>query len=160
MDKVFTSLTLAFLLFVSGTILAAPVSNDIKTDHFGYRPADTKIAIFSANPGSTVEIRDATNNVVFAIPANGGSIQSKGYDGQHSGDTVWWVNFSGFSTPGTYRLYSAALAGQSYDFDIAEDVYKEVVLTALRSFYLERCNTPKARAQFATVISDGLAVVG
>lgn len=155
MKRNFTKLALAFFFFPC-ILFAAPVSNSIKTDHFGYRPADTKIAIFSANPGSTVEIRDATNSVVFAVPADGGSIQSKGYDGQHSGDTIWWVNFSGFSQPGTYRVYSAALDGQSYDFDIAEDVYNEVVLTALHSFYLQRCNTPKEIA-FAGDYADTAA---
>ena len=34
-------------------------------DHLGYRPADPKIAIFSANPGSSVEVRDAAD-VAFA----------------------------------------------------------------------------------------------
>ena len=102
-------LAAAFLLF-PGALLAAPVSNEIKIDHFGYRPADTKIAIFSANPGSTVEIRDAFDSVVFHVPLDGGSIQSRGNDGPPSGDDVWWVDFSGLNAPGIYRVFSATLA--------------------------------------------------
>ncbi len=48
---------------------SAPVSQAIKMDYFGYRPSDTKIAIFSADPGSTVEIRDTSNAVVYTIPS-------------------------------------------------------------------------------------------
>jgi hypothetical protein len=150
MDKVFKSLVVlrlaAIVLIFPGHILAAPVSNDIKVDHFGYRPSDIKIAIFSANPGGVVELRNASDSLVFSVPADGGSIQSKGYDGAPSGDNVWWVDFSGFNSPGTYRVYSASVGGQSYDFEIREDIYNDVVLTALRAFYLQRCNTPKLAA--------------
>ena len=59
-----------FLLPVAA--FAAPLSHEIKIDHFGYRPADTKISIFSANPGIEVEIRNATDEVVFRVPLDGG----------------------------------------------------------------------------------------
>ncbi|MFO1349671.1 MAG: glycoside hydrolase family 9 protein [Gammaproteobacteria bacterium] len=132
-------LVCAFLLHAPAW--AAPVSQAIKLDHFGYRPNDSKIAIFSQNPGASVQLRDSADQVVFTIPP--GSIQAKGYDGPPSGDTVWWVDFSAFTTPGTYRLFSPALASQSYDFTIALDVYNPVVLAALKTFYYQRCNTPK-----------------
>jgi len=135
-------LATALFLF-SLSALAAPVSHDIKVDHFGYRTADTKIAIFSVDPGSEAEIRDLADTVVFRIPSDGGSIQSRGADGAPSGDTIWWVDFSPLSTPGGYRVYSPVLAAQSYDFEIRDDIYNDVVLTALRTFYLQRCNTPK-----------------
>jgi endoglucanase len=133
----------AVIFLLPTAAFAAPLSHEIKVDHFGYRPADTKISIISANPGSEVEIRNAADAVVFRVPQDGGSIQSKGNDGASSGDDVWWVDFSALNAPGTYRVYSAALSGQSYDFEIREDIYNDVVLTALRSFYLQRCNTPK-----------------
>jgi len=123
---------------------AAPVDHSIKLDHFGYRPDDAKIAIFSADPGATVEVRKLDDSVVMMIPFEGGSISAMGDDGIPSGDTVWWVDFSPLATPGTYRLYSPSLGGQSYDFTVAEDVYRQVLGTALRTFYLQRCNTAKS----------------
>ena len=122
---------------------AAPVTTEIKLDNFGYRTADTKVAVVSADPGAVVEIRDTADQLVFTIPTDGGSIASKGYDGANSGDTVWWVDFSLFTTPGSYRLYSPSLGKQSYDFEIRDDIYNQVVLTALKTFYYQRCNTPK-----------------
>ena len=58
-------LALVSIFSLQMAAFAAPLSHEIKIDHFGYRPADTKISIFSANPGSEVEIRNATDEVVF-----------------------------------------------------------------------------------------------
>jgi hypothetical protein len=55
----------------------APISHAIEVDHFGGRPADAEIAIFSADPGSSVEVRNTAGAVVFVVPSDGGSIQSK-----------------------------------------------------------------------------------
>ena len=135
---------------------AAPVTQAIKHDHFGYRPADTKIAIFTQDPGATIEIRTTTDDVVFRVPADGGSIVSKGADGAPSGDTVWWVDFSPLTSPGVYHLYSVSLAEQSYDFEIREDLYNSVMRQALKTFYYQWCNTPKA-SSYAGAWADDLA---
>jgi hypothetical protein len=129
----------ALLLALSSTLVAAPVTQNIKIDHFGYRPNDVKIAIFTADPGAAVQIRNASDTVVYTIPTNGGSITSMGADGQPSGDTVWQVNFTSFNTSGAYRLYVPSWNQQSYDFDISEDVYNEVGKVALKTFYYQRC---------------------
>src|SRR5687767_3662734 len=78
--------TTAILVAFSCTALAAPVTQNIKLDNFGYRPSDPKVAIFTANPGATVQIRNTSDTVVYTIPNNGGSITSMGADGQPSGD--------------------------------------------------------------------------
>lgn len=135
------------LAWPAASALAAPVTLAFKVDHFGYRPEDTKVAIVTANPGATVEVRSAVDDsVVFTVPTDGGSITAKGFDSAASGDSVWWVDFSGVTAVGEYRLFSAALAGQSYDFDVRGDVYATPMRTALKTFYLQRCNTPKSVA--------------
>jgi hypothetical protein len=133
------------LFWVSG-LWSAPVSQAVKLDHFGYRTEDTKVAIFTTGPGPVVEVRDAENLTVFRVPADGGSITDRGSDGAPSGDQVWWVDFTAFDIPGSYRLYSPALDATSYDFDIRDDIYNLVVQKALNTFYLQRCNTPKVAA--------------
>src|SRR5512133_2618566 len=105
---------------------SAPVSQNSRMDDFGYRPSDVKVAIFIADPGGTVEIRNTSDQVVFTIPGNGGSIVSMGADGQPTGYSVWQVDFTPFNTPGTYRLYVPAWNAQSYDFDLEPNVYDEV----------------------------------
>ena len=66
----FTSL----LALISPSLSDAAVTLDIKMDYFGYRPSATKIAIFTADPGVTVEVRDLSNTLMYTIPADGGSI--------------------------------------------------------------------------------------
>src|SRR6266540_2834164 len=101
----FLSLSL-YLLHPSSTArMAASVTQDIKMDYFGYRPNDVKIAIFTANPGATVQIRNTSDAVVFTVPTNWGTLTSWGADGQRSGDTVCQVEFTPFDTAGAYGLY-------------------------------------------------------
>ncbi len=50
---------------------------------------------------------------------------------------VWAIDFSGFSTPGTYRLVVEGV-GCSEDFVLAADVYREPLRVTLRGFYYMR----------------------
>jgi len=63
----FLSLSLYLLHPSSSARMAASVTQDIKMDYFGYRPNDVKIAIFTANPGATVQIRNTSDAVVFTV---------------------------------------------------------------------------------------------
>jgi endoglucanase len=148
------SVALMIAVAAVAALEAAPVSNAIKLDHFGYRPDDTKIAVFSADPGPVVEVRNGDGSLVLTVPTDGGSIISKGFDGAPSGDTVWWVDFSALVAPGTYRLYSPSLGAQSYDFSVADEIYRDVMLAALKTFYRQRCNFAK-EAQYAGAWADG-----
>ena len=149
-----TVLGVAILTASTAPAPAAPVTTSIKLDSLGYRPRDEKVAIFTANPGATVQVRTPAGSVVFTIPTSGGSITAKGQDGPASNDTVWWVDFSPVVAPGTYHLYSPSLNQQSYDFDVRGDAYGPVARAALKSFYYQRCSTPKLAA-YAGPWSDG-----
>ncbi|HSN54145.1 MAG TPA: glycoside hydrolase family 9 protein [Candidatus Sulfomarinibacteraceae bacterium] len=144
----------------AAAVQAAPVTTDIKLDPFGYRPGDPKVAVFSADPGATVEVRTTGDIVVLTVPTDGGSIVSKGFDGDPSGDTIWWVDLSDLDEPGTYRLYSAALGAQSVDFAVRDDVYEAVLRTALKTLYLQRCNTPKTPAHAGAWADDAPCHMG
>jgi hypothetical protein len=139
------------LLFVAALLGPAPFtwagtpSLSVKLDHFGYRPADRKIAVFTADPGATVQVRNLADTVLYTVPTDGGSISSQGADA-HSGDNVWWVDFSGFTTAGSYRLYSSSLGAQSYNFEIRNDIYNAPGLAALKTYYYQRCGVAKPAA--------------
>jgi hypothetical protein len=133
---------------------AARVTTSVKLDNFGYRPDDVKVAIFSADPGA-VQVRTRAGAVVFAVQTNGGSISSKGLDAP-SGDQVWWVDFSPLSARGTYHLFSPSLNARSYEFVVAPDVYNDVMRTALKTFYRQRCGIAKPTT-YAGAWADGTA---
>jgi hypothetical protein len=144
------------LLAAASQAAAAPVTTSIKLDNLGYRPLDPKVVIFTANPGATVQVRTPSNTVVFTVPTSGGTIVAKGQDGPSSNDTVWWVDFTPFAVPGTYHLFSPSLNLQSYDFVVRGDAYRDVARAALKTFYYQRCSTPKPSA-YAGSWSDATA---
>jgi hypothetical protein len=154
MKKAFVVMMLAMLFALTATGMAAPVTERIKMDHFGYRPTDTKIAIFTIDPGATVQVRNTSDAVVFTVPTNGGSITAMGPQGQPTGDTVWQVNFTPFATAGTYRLYVPSLNQQSYDFRLDPAVYNDVGKVALKTFYYQRCGVAHSQPYAAASWSD------
>ena len=125
---------------------AAPIAGNIKLDHFGYRTTDPKIAYFTANPVASVEVHDAgTNALVYTTSA----ITDKGTDTGTpliSGDHVWWVDFSTFTTAGSYYLLSTTLNEQSYNFQINDGIYQIATTATLKALYYQRCGTPKPAA--------------
>jgi len=146
---------LLLCLLPAGGAWAAPVSAAIKTDHFGYRTSDSKLAFFTTDPGAVVQVlRAADGSVAYAVPSGG--IKDMGTDASSpliSGDHVWWVDFSALTAPGTYTVYSPALNGQSYSFQVSDAIYQAPLAAALKSLYYARCGTPKAAA-FGGVWND------
>ncbi len=144
----------AFLLLLCSILIAGPstTSEHIKIDQFGYLPDAQKICVISDpvngfnsgqsfTPGSTYEIRNWSDDLlVFSanISAwNGGNVHTQ------SGDRVWWFDFSAFNTPGEYYVFDPSNQVGSFQFQIANDVYKEVLKTAVRTFYYQRSNLEK-----------------
>src|SRR5208282_2383442 len=115
----------------------------IKIDHFGYNTTDQKIAYFTANPGASVGVYNASTN---ALVYSTSTITSKGLDPGSpgiSGDTLWWVDFSPFQTTGQYYLMSTTLNEQSYNFQISNTVYEAPMIATLKALYYNRCGTAK-----------------
>lgn len=122
----------------------------IKTDQFGYKTSDKKISILSNpvsgynqndsyTPGTNIQLKNAvTHQVVFSAPP-----YSWNNNATHdqSGDKVYWFDFSTFTSPGKYYVADGSL--RSEDFVIHDTVYNEVFKQAFKSYYYQRCGTPK-----------------
>jgi len=152
------SLSFFLILLCSGgnVARAASIAGNIKIDHFGYRTGDVKIAYFTANPGASVQLHDSSSNALVYTTTN---ITSLGPDTSSPliyGDSVWWVDFSPFTTAGRYYLLSPSLSERSYDFNINDSVYQSPMAATLKALYYQRCGTPKA-STYAGVWSDGTA---
>jgi endoglucanase len=147
-------IVLLVLLFVPVFIKASPgtITEFIKIDQFGYKKSDQKIAIISDpqvgynaalsfTPGTTYEIRDWTTDAVVytgTISAwNAGATQSQ------SGDKVFWFDFSSLTTEGVYYVFDPTNNVGSYQFEINDCVYNNVLKTAMRMFYYQRCGFAK-----------------
>jgi hypothetical protein len=141
----------------------------IKTDQFGYRPNDEKIALVSDpqtgynsdvsfTPGTTYQVRDwNTDSVVYTgspVAWNGGITQTQ------SGDKVWWFDFSSLTTEGEYYIFDPTNNVGSYKFKINPCIYNEVLKQSLRMFYYQRCGCPKTLACAGNGWADAACHIG
>ena len=110
------------------------LSVDCNLNQVGFLPDGKKtVTINSANPGSEFDIVDESGAVVYT------GILSDAYDDSLiSGETVYYGDFSDFTTPGTYKVVSRDGA-ESYPFTIADGIYNDLLKDTFRMLYLQRC---------------------
>jgi len=140
------------------------ISKYIVIDQFGYLPASKKIAIIrdpqtgfdaaeSFIPGGTYALVDkgTSGQVAAGAPVlwNGGATDIS------SGDKVWWFDFSSVTTRGTYYILDVANNVRSYEFVIGDDVYKEVLKHAVRTFFYQRSGFEKNATYAGAAWADG-----
>ena len=140
----------------------------IRVDQFGYRPSDPKVAVI-ADPqrgydeeldfeaGTEYQVRRwSDDEVVFAgspEPWRNGAVQ------EQSGDRGWWFDFSAVTEPGTYYVIDIERGSRSGPFEIATDVYDDVLDAAIKMFWFNRANSAHL-AEFGGPWSDAAAYVG
>jgi hypothetical protein len=131
-----------------------PVSELIRVDQFGYRPAAKKVAVLvdpvvgwnasqELRPGPLYEVRSWDDGKL----AFSGAPQawSQGAVQKTSGDRGWWFDFSFLSREGSYCVVDRQNGLRSYRFDIGRSVYRDVLHAATRVFYFQRANFAKKK---------------
>ena len=153
-----------------GVSSSAPdVSPFIVVDQFGYLPDGEKIAVVrdpqtgvdaeqSFAPGATYELVDAASgtSVLMAAP----SVWNDGKEDASSGDKAWWFDFSSVTAPGEYYVLDVDRKVRSYAFEIADNVYADMLKQALRMFFYQRAGQDKDAAHAGTGWVDGPSHVG
>ncbi|MEZ0541446.1 glycoside hydrolase family 9 protein [Fibrella arboris] len=162
------------LLIASLSALAAPVrtADNIHIDQFGYRPSSGKVAVISSPvqgfnasqafaPSTGVNQYELRRWQDDAIVFRGTlAVWNNGSTDATSGDKAWWFDFSSVQTPGSYYVYDAGQQTGSFRFEIHDEVYTNLLRTAVRMFFYNRCNVEK-KAQFAGASwADGASFVG
>lgn len=109
---------------------------DILINQVGYQPHDSKLATFRGDQiGKEFDVIDTTNGeVVFT-----GTISEPVFN-DASQENVATGDFSALSAPGSYKIESEGCK-ESYEFEIAQDVYKNLLTDSVRMLYLQRCGT-------------------
>ena len=139
-------------LFLTVTLYGSPmsISLNIKTDQFGYRPNDAKVAVIaqpqigfnapsSYTPGATFKVRRWNGDAeVFS-----GSITAwkNGTTHAQSGDKVWWFDFSSLTTVGEYYVEDVQNGLSSNKFVIHNDIYTTILRAATHALFYQRCGT-------------------
>ncbi len=112
----------------------APYAPSIITNQLGYTPNASKIAVF----------RDITTETEFSvIDAQTGKVVHTGKlygerENPSADEINWYGDFSEVTASGSYYITCGALDA-SYPFEIAGNVYDELLKDAVRMLYLQRC---------------------
>lgn len=138
----------------------------ITVDQFGYRPDAKKVAVLrspevgsdaslSYAPGEAMEVVDsASAKVVFSgapVAFQEGAVDTA------SGDKIWWFDFSGVTTPGTYYIRDKSdNLKQSFYFRIRDDVYNDILKAAMRMMYYQRLGIAHEAAYAGEEWADGM----
>lgn len=109
-------------------------SPNILVDQLGYITESSKIAVFCGRemPAEFHIVEKETGETVYT-----GSLEEREYQAKGQ-EYIWYGDFSDFRIPGTYYI-EAPVLGQSYSFQIGENLYDEVFREACRQYYYNRC---------------------
>jgi hypothetical protein len=128
-----------------------PVTGRIHVDQFGYLPAAAKVAVLSDPkrgynagdeyaPPAELEVRavESGETVLRGAPVawRDGAIHAE------SGDRGWWFDFSALAAPGSYYVFDPEAGLRSPVFRIANDVYRPVLIAAVRTYFYQRLGMP------------------
>lgn len=121
----------------------ANVTENIRVNQVGYFPQMPKYAIVGQYIGSLGPLPLELEEFFLIRESDGKAV----YKGQaellrdhdpHTGQKLYKLDFSGFTTPGTYRVLVPQV-GVSFPFRIADDVLNHVGATLLRGLVTQRC---------------------
>nr|AFG25775.1 cellulase [uncultured organism] len=107
----------------------------VSVNQVGYFPDSVKFAMVTGTGTSDWSLINVDTNETVAEGTT-----SEGVLDNASGDTVQTIDFSDFSTPGTYRLVVGD--AQSVPFQIGSALYSQLKQNALHYFYLNRSGIP------------------
>lgn len=149
-------------------LLAAPASVEplIRINQIGYLPDGNKVAVIadpqvgpdadlSFSPGSTYQVRRWDDD---SVAFEGAPVIWKGGDTHaQSGDRGWWLDFSALTDPGSYYVWDVDNTVGSHRFEVADDVYDELLKVAVRTFFYQRCGFAKEAPYAGEAWADGAA---
>jgi hypothetical protein len=141
---------------------APETSKFITVDQFGYLP-DSKKTIVIRNPVVGYDsLETFTPGAVYAVVNSetkeqvfsGSPVKwQNGATDVSSGDKAWWFDFSAVKDEGKYYILDVDSNLRSFEFEIKKDVYGEVLVQAVRTFFYQRSGfakeTPFASAEWA-----------
>ena len=129
-----------------------PPTPFIVVDQFGYLPISRKIAIIRDpavgldsqthfTPGKLYQVINTTTGAVIFSAAP--IIWHDGAVDPSSGDHAWQFDFSTVVKPGHYLIRDNQRKYDSVPFSIAPNVYKPILVEAVRMLYYQRAGFPK-----------------
>ena len=146
----------AFIV-LSGTLYFATAQNPgtskfITIDQFGYLPDSKKTAVIRDPQIGFDSMETFVPGTIYAVvnKENGEKVLTgtpvkwqNGATDASSGDKVWWFDFSALKSVGKYYILDVDSNLRSFEFEIRDDIYNEVLEQAVRSFFYQRSGFAK-----------------
>ena len=126
------SLRLIISLLFSTYLFAG--SDEIRLNQLGYYPNAVKRFVVIESSSSEFTIKDTQGTVCFKGP-----LVDRG-TWNASGERVKTGDFTAFSKTGQYSIYVAD-KGDSYVFKIRDNLYGDVLVAAMKTYYYQRAST-------------------
>jgi endoglucanase len=142
--KLFQLFLIAVFIFLSTLSFSQSSQDLIKINQSGYYPNAPKIAVLTANfssdeyAGSRLNfyvLRDNSSDTVYKSSL--GDIRQSA----NSSTKTRMMDFSALQQPGRYVIYVPGI-GNSYPFQIGNNIHKEVAAAVLKGFYYQRVSMP------------------
>ena len=149
---------------------AADTGRTIVVDQFGYQTDMEKIAVLRVPkvgydkdtapwPGQPLQVINSDTGQVVYSQYPTGAWNNYQID-PVSGDIVLYFKFTDVKTPGTYEIYSPAGNQRSARFEIGPNVYRNVLVQALRVFFYQRAGQAKLVGQAGEGWADAASHLG
>ncbi|MCU6499242.1 glycoside hydrolase family 9 protein [Rugamonas sp. A1-17] len=148
--------------------MGANAGKFIMVDQFGYLTNARKVAVLrtpkagydasgpSFWPQQLSVVNSATGATVYsAWPTEW---KNRATD-PSSGDQVWYFDFSSVTAPGTYEVVDSG-GQRSARFEIGDNVYRKVLVQAVRMFYYQRLGQARSAANAGANWADGAGNLG
>ncbi len=112
----------------------------IITNQIGYKPDAKKSAVIRQKPNVdgtvTAHVVNAdTKEVVYSAPI-GNAVENTS-----AGETDYIFDFSEVKTAGKYYIQCDGIEDVSYNFEISDNVYNNLLDSSVKMLYLQRCGT-------------------
>lgn len=152
------------VVFFAINSIAITVTNKIVVDQFGYRPQSKKVAVLrnpvtgrdaseSYSPGASMAVVKVSDGSQILVGSP--SVWNSGNEDASSGDKAWWFDFSSVTESGSYYVLDVENDLRSFEFEIREDIYNEVLKHAMRVFFYQRSGHSKEATYAGASWADG-----
>jgi endoglucanase len=141
-------------------------SKFITVDQFGYMPNSKKVAVIRDPVIGYDSLETFTPGAVYAVVNSetkeqvftGAPVKwQNGATDASSGDKAWWFDFSALKNEGKYYVLDVDSNRRSYEFEIRQNIYENVLVQAVRTFFYQRSGfakqTPFASPEWADAAS-------
>ncbi len=116
-------------------IEAVPTPKRVRVNQVGYAPTDKKYVLTASEEEVAFKVVNVETDETVYVGEYGEAVNETAFN-----EKTKLGDFTALTTPGKYKIISAP-SGESYEFEIGEDLYKDIYKDVVLMLYNQRCGT-------------------